>query len=174
MFIVNEDNSIYITRGDTARIHLKGTDKITGDEYTFQKDDVIRFSVYGKKDCKNIVLQKVFPTTLGATEVVIELDNADTTIGDVISKPKDYWYDVELIGRGGTQTIIGYDDDGAKVFKLFPEGDEITADGVPDVPQYDVDIDIDATSTNPVQNRAVALELIKIYSAINDILERLD
>lgn len=174
MFVVNGDNSIYCTRGDTARLYLKATDKVTGDEYTFQEDDVIRFSVYGKKDCKKVVLQKVFPTTPGTTEAIIELDKGETTIGGVISKPTDYWYDVELIGRGGTQTIIGYDDEGAKVFKLFPEGDEINNNGVPVVPHYDVDIDISATSTNPVQNRAVALELIKIYSAINDILEKLE
>ena len=59
-----------------------------------------------------------------ATAVTIFLGKEETTIGEITSKPKDYWYEVELNPETLPQTIIGYDEDGAKVFKLFPEGRE--------------------------------------------------
>jgi hypothetical protein len=55
-----------------------------------------------------------------AVEVV--LDREDTKVGEIISKPTDYWYEVELNPETHPQTIVGYDDNGAKVFKLYPEG----------------------------------------------------
>ena len=49
----------------------------------------------------------------------------DTKIGQVINKPIDYWYEIELNPEINPQTVIGYDNDGAKIFKLFPEGADI-------------------------------------------------
>ena len=59
--------------------------------------------------------------------VTVTLDNKDTKFGDIISKPVDYWYEVELNPETKPQTIVGYDEDGAKIFKLFPEGKEVEA-----------------------------------------------
>lgn len=36
----------------------------------------------------------------------------------------DYWYEVELNPETEAQTIIGYDEDGPKIFRLYPEGDD--------------------------------------------------
>jgi hypothetical protein len=70
-------------------------------------------------------LQKDFPVVEATENVDIFLSKEDTKFGEVISKPKDYWYEVELNPEDNPQTIIGYDEDGAKIFKLFPEGDDI-------------------------------------------------
>ena len=58
-------------------------------------------------------------------QVEIFLHGAETKFGEVINKPVDYWYEVELNPETKPQTIIGYDEDGAKVFKLFPEGRDV-------------------------------------------------
>ena len=120
MFVINDDMSIYLTRGDAAAFNVSATkDNL---EYTFQPDDVVRFKVFEKKNCEEVVLKKDFKVTEPTALVEIFLEREETRFGDVISKPTDYWYEVELNPDGYAQTIIGYDEDGAKVLKLFPEG----------------------------------------------------
>jgi hypothetical protein len=116
-----EDKSIYLTRGDAGGFMVSATE---GDSvYTFQPGDVVRFTVYAKKNCEDVVLTKDFPVASETQLVQILLTSEDTKIGETISKPTDYWYEVELNPETAPQTIIGYDEDGAKVFKLFPEGE---------------------------------------------------
>lgn len=93
-------------------------------KYMFQPGDVVRFTVFEKKDCSNVVLQKDTSVTEEVESVAIKLLSDETRLGGVISKPVDYWYEVELNPDTRPQTIRGYDEDGAKVFKLFPEGAE--------------------------------------------------
>lgn len=123
MFVVNEDKSIYVTRGDIAFFSV--TAQNNGQPYQFQKHDVVRIKVYGKKDAGNVVLQKDFLVSDVSDKVEIFLSKGETKIGDVISKPADYWYEIELNPDTDPQTIVGYDEDGAKVFKLFPEGKDV-------------------------------------------------
>lgn len=123
MFKVNDDYSIYVTRGDAAAFYVAA--EANGVRYKFAKGDTVRFKVFEKKDCHTVVLQKDFPVTEEADTVAIYLESADTKIGDLFSKPKDYWYEVEISPLSDPQTIIGYDEDGAKIFKLFPEGKDL-------------------------------------------------
>ena len=154
MFIVNEDNSIYVTRGDIVYFSVAAENN--GKPYKFQAGDVVRIKVYGKKDAENVVLQKDFPVFDITESVEIYLTEEDTKFGDVISKPTDYWYEVELNPYDNPRTIIGYDEDGAKIFKLFPEGDDVP-EYVPDPEDIKViDDELDMTSDRPVQNRAIA------------------
>lgn len=120
MFVINDDMTINITRGDACVFSVSAT--VGGTEYTFKTGDVVRFKVFAKKDCEAVVLQKDFGVTEDTTEVEIALVGSDTAFGEVISKPTDYWYEIELNPDTYPQTIIGYDDNGAKVFKLYPEG----------------------------------------------------
>ena len=154
MFTLNDDLSIYATRGDIVFFSVSADED--GKPYKFQAGDVLRIKVYGKKDAEDVVLQKDFPVTEITENVEIFLTEEDTKIGEVISKPKDYWYEVELNPYDNPQTIIGYDEDGAKVFRLFPEGDDIPewSPEPEDIPV--VDDELDMTSTRPVQNQAVA------------------
>ena len=123
MFIVNEDSTIFCTRGDAGGFVVQASFK--GEAYTFRAGDVVRFKVFGKKNCENVVLQKSVTITEETTQAEIFLDGEDTKFGDVISKPTDFWYEVELNPDTKPQTILGYDEEGAKIFKLFPEGEDV-------------------------------------------------
>lgn len=121
MFKINEDMTIECTRGDAALFSVGAN--IENTAYTFKVGDVVRFSVFGKKDCSEVVLRKDVKVAEATELVEIELSGEDTKFGGVISKPTDYWYEVELNPETYPQTIIGYDQDGAKVFKLYPESE---------------------------------------------------
>ena len=166
MFVVNEDNSIYATRGDIVFFSVTAAEE-NGDYHKFQAGDVVRIKIFGKKDAENVVLQKDFPITEECESVELLLTEEDTKIGDVISKPKDYWYEVELNPFTNPQTIIGYDEDGAKVFRLFPEGRDL----LPDAPTEEdipvVDDDFSLTSTRPLQNQAITRAVVSLRADFN-------
>lgn len=164
MYIVNDDRSIYVTRGDAMAFSVSAEDE--GEAYVFQPGDVVRIKVYGRKDAETVVLQKDFPVYEASETVDILLTEEDTKIGGVISKPVDYWYEVELNPFTYPQTIIGYDEDGAKVFKLFPEGRDLeeyeyTEEDIPFM-----DRELDAASTRPVENQAIARAVLKLNGSI--------
>lgn len=169
MYQVNEDNSIYVTRGDI--VHMAVTAEDDGEKYLFQPGDVVRIKVFAKKDCESVVLQKDFPITKVTDTVEIFLDENDTKIGEVISKPTDYWYEVELNPETNPQTIIGYDEDGTKVFKLFPEGRDLTENDPiiqpEDIPV--VDEELSPISKRPVENQVVTRALYRLEGAIKGI-----
>lgn len=124
MFQINEDKSIYLTRGDACIIKVEVTDK-DGNVQTLHEGYIVRFKVFDKKGCGCVVLQKDVKVTEEATAVQIPLTREDTKIGEIINKPKDYWYEIELNPDIAPQTIVGYDEDGAKILKLFPEGGDM-------------------------------------------------
>lgn len=164
MYKINDDLSIYVTRGDIVALSVSA--KEAGNLHTFQAGDLIRITVSKKKKCAEIVLQKDFPVPTPTQSVQIFLSKEDTKIGETISKPVDYWYEVELNPLSDPQTIIGYDENGAKVFKLFPEGaDKECEEYIPEdeeLLQRYMDEELDLSSTHPVQNRAIAAAIAKI------------
>lgn len=163
MYQVNEDLSIYITRGDAASFTV--TAKRDGSGYQFPAGSVVRLKVSEKKGCDCVVLQKDFSVETASNSVDISLTEADTRIGSVIHKPKDYWYEVELNPFSDPQTIIGYDEDGAKVFRLFPEGKDVEGEILPeDIPV--VDKELSMTSERPIQNQAVARKFAEVEATI--------
>ena len=123
MFKVNEDLSIHVTRGDSAVLGVAADEN--GTNYTFKEGDVVRLKVFEKKNCDEVVLQKDTGANAGAKEVEITLSGEDTKLGKVISKPVDYWYEIELNPDTNPKTLIGYDEDGAKVFRVYPEGGDV-------------------------------------------------
>lgn len=163
MFVINDDLSIYATRGDTVFFTVMAEDN--GNTYFFEAGDVLRMKIFRKKDANTVVLEKLFPITARTDRFVILLTEEDTKFGDVISKPTDYWYEVELNPFTNPQTIIGYDEDGAKVFRLFPEGkdSEETVVDPEDIPV--VDNELDMTSDRPVQNHAIARAIVNLEAA---------
>lgn len=122
MFKINDDLSIYATRGDALLFDLAIEGKAGA--YVFQPGEVVRMKVFGKKSCDSVVLQKDFIVEEATDRVELLLLSEDTKIGELIHKPFDYWYEVELNPLTHPQTVIGYDEDGPKVFKLFPEGQD--------------------------------------------------
>ena len=173
MFQVNEDNSIYVTRGDA--VYLKVTAEDNGEAYTFEAGEVLEIKVYGKKACEDVVLQKRFAVAENTQEVEIVLTEEDTKIGELINKPRDYWYSVTLNPDDNyPQTIIGYGEDGAAVFRLFPEGGEIEPiDDKPITPEDIpvVDEELDMLSPRPVQNQVIARAFANLqagYQAVHE------
>lgn len=121
MYKINDDQSIYLTRGDAISFSVGALDE-EGKNYVFKPTDTVRFSVFNKKACHLVELRKDFSVAEESETIEISLTGEDTKIGEHISKPVDYWYEVELNPNSLPQTIIGYDEDGPKVFRLFPEG----------------------------------------------------
>lgn len=121
MFTVNADQSIHLTRGDTAVLEISALQQ---DEtyHTFQPGDIVRFRILEKGDCGNVELAKDVQIVEETTKVAVSLSSEETRLGEIINKPKDYWYEVELNPETVPQTIIGYDATGPKVFRLYPEG----------------------------------------------------
>lgn len=114
--------TIMVNRGDVLNLTLtlKNED---GSTYTFASGDKIVFSIYNKNQMSaEAILLKTINVASATESVDITLTSEETTIGDLINKPVEYWYEIELNDQ---YTVIGYDEDGAKVFKLFPEGSKV-------------------------------------------------
>ena len=112
---ITNDKSIEINRGDAGTIKLKNKDG------NFNIGDTIKFSILKKGDYKEVVLQKTYEIQEETNTCDLDLSSEDTRIGEIISKPVTYWYEIEYNGQ---QTLIGYDDSGAKKFILYPEAPE--------------------------------------------------
>ena len=124
MFIINDDKTICLTRGDIASIDVCAN--ISKEEsYVFLPGDVVRLKIVEKKNYDNVVLEKDVVVEEETLSVNIVLTRNDTKIGGIINKPVEYWYEIELNPDTAPQTFIGHDDDGPKIFRLFPEGDDV-------------------------------------------------
>lgn len=121
MFTIDTDKTISITRGDSGSF-------VAPVDYDFQPGDELRLKVFRKKACEDVVLQKDFTIAEATESVTLELTEQDTRIGEIISKPTDYWYEIELNPETNPQTLIGYDEDGAKILRLYPEGRDLEDD----------------------------------------------
>lgn len=124
MFEILKDKTICLTRGDVANIVVSANLQ-DGQAYTFQAGDVVRFRAFKKRDCSSVVIEKEVEVDTAAETVTISLSKEDTKIAEIINKPVDYWYEIEMNPDTEPQTIIGYDEDGEKIFRLYPEGSEL-------------------------------------------------
>lgn len=124
MFKIDQKTKqIKLTRGDDCILEIKAVDK-NKNRYKFAVNDVIRLNVYTKKNYNDLKLQKDVIVREESDYVDMVLTSELTKIGDIINKPVDYWYEIVLNPETNPQTIIGYDEDGSKVFTLYPEGAE--------------------------------------------------
>lgn len=116
------NTTIEVNRGDELNLNLS-LKLDSGEDYTFEEGDKIVFSLYEKgKMSDNAILIKEVDATPDTTNLEISLTSNETKIGEMINKPVEYWYEIELNDR---YTVIGYDDKGAKRFILYPEGSKI-------------------------------------------------
>ena len=121
MFTITADKHVYLTRGDMVVIEVSACMN-QSEPYIFKVGDVVRLRVFTKKQHDDIVLTKDVVVSEEVPIVNIQLDRHDTKIGGIINKPADYWYEIELNPETNPQTIVGYDSDGPKIFRLYPEG----------------------------------------------------
>ena len=85
---------------------------------TFNENDKLKFSIVEKKNYNKVLFQRTYTILEETDEFYITLSEDDTRFSDVISKPVTYWYEIEY---NDGQTLIGYDENGAKEFILYPE-----------------------------------------------------
>ncbi len=124
MYVIDNDSKqISVTRGDILSVKINA--KIGDEDYEFQTGDILRFKIMERKNPKKIYLQKDEVVESDTEIVQLDFDSNETKFGQLINKPKDYWYEVELNPETAPQTIIGYDEDGEKLFTLYPEGSVI-------------------------------------------------
>lgn len=120
MYKIDSDLTIHITRGDAMLMDVQASSN--GELYTFKAGDVVRFKVFKKKDVTEVYLVKDVRVVSDTQTVQVYLTSEETKIGENESKPIEYWYEVELNPDTEAQTIVGYDEDGAKIFMIYPEG----------------------------------------------------
>ena len=156
MFSIDKDMTISVTRGDVAIIPVPAVDS------AFEIGDIIRIKVFEKKNCANVIFQKDFGVAERTESFELILTQNETKIGEIINKPITYWYEIELNPDINPNTIIGYDEDGPKLFVLYPEGEDI--EYIP--PTKDeigpIDYELSLTSKRPIANCVVAKKTIEL------------
>lgn len=171
MFSIKDDMSIHVTRGDVVYFNLSMEQG--GEVRPFAEGDIVRMKIFAKKNCKDVVMIKDFRVTEQAQTIGIELTGLDTKFGDVISKPTDYWYEIELNPDTVPQTIVGYGEEGAMVFRLYPEGREMDGSDLEpgDIPW--VDSELDEESSHPIQNQATAKAIAELRLSLEGKLSKM-
>ena len=118
---------IQINRGDSTTLAIKAKDS-NGDQYNFSAGEKVKFAITERKNEDNVIFSKTITVDEAGTTVNIPLSSEDTKIGEIINKPVIYWYEVSILTLNNEiQTIIGYDDNGAKEFVLNPEAGDTNA-----------------------------------------------
>lgn len=117
-----DGNTIKVNRGDkfSFNFYIPLTEE---KNYVFKEGDKLKFGVYGKKEYEvEALLLKEFIVEEETEKVKMEFSSEETKIGELIEKPTNYWYEIQL---NDEQTVLGYDEEGAKILMLFPEGSDI-------------------------------------------------
>lgn len=133
MIKIDDDlTTIRITRGDKTsseynKLVVYCPYEDTGEYHKFKPTDKLSIVVFEKKGyTKEEVMRKEYILKdLGyvaeTDSVELILTEEDTKVFPKSNKPITYWYDVVL---NDSTTIIGYDEDGAKKFIVYPEAGE--------------------------------------------------
>ena len=109
-----------VTRGSQCTITLKVNPKEITEDTVFKVGDTVSFAVYGQKKLNQPpLLYKIIEINNDSNVVDIPLTSDDTKIGEMVNKPIKYWYEIELNDK---ITLVGYDNNGPKIFVLYPEG----------------------------------------------------
>nr|DAG74086.1 MAG TPA: hypothetical protein [Caudoviricetes sp.] len=113
MLKIESDGTISLNRGDTGTITVTANNE----EYEFQPEDVILLRIFEKKGyTKEPLLEKTLTILNITTEADIFLVEEDTLFCPENNKATTYWYSISL----NEDVILGYDEDGAKQFIVYP------------------------------------------------------
>lgn len=121
-----ETKQIQINRGDATTLNVTAKDK-NKNQYEFQVGEIVGLKITSKKNEEDVIFHKTVEVDEETTMVQIPITTAEMKIGEIINKPVTYWYEIYIDHSGEVQTIIGYDDDGAKEFVLNPEAGDTNA-----------------------------------------------
>lgn len=121
----SDEKMIMINRGDSTTISFTAKNQ-DGTTHTFVTGNYVIFRVTEARKEKETVLEKKILIEDDTTTVLIPLMSTDTKIGDYINSPKDYWYEISEESAGGqAMTGLGFNDEGAKIFRLYPEARDL-------------------------------------------------
>lgn len=109
--IINKN--IFVNRGDKITIRLVNNTDI------FRVGEYIKFYICQEGDYSNVILEKRIDITDNTDVLDISLTSEETRLGDPLKTgSRIYWYEIEL---DGNTTLVGYDNNGPKLFTLYPE-----------------------------------------------------
>lgn len=112
-----KNNTIEITRGNSLSLDV--SIKNGNDDYIFQNDDKLGIAIYNKYGLnQNSLASKIVTANGGESTIRISLTSDEMKIGPMENRPITYWYEITLNG----ETVLGYDENGAKLLILYPEG----------------------------------------------------
>lgn len=125
------DRNIRITRGDVLPITVSANNIKDGKDYEFQVDDIIRFKIMQANNVNNVFLKKDFKIEEACFEKDIEMTSSEMKIGELKSKPVDFWYEIEVNpDTERAMTIEGYrKDEGPAIITILPEGGDSSKGG---------------------------------------------
>lgn len=131
-YIKYEDSSHNVYWYDTTKKKLYDSnyeetvvsiETLTMVKYEFQVGDSIKLNIYERNGYDKVPLKvKEKIVEESGSSIDISLTEVDTTFSKIENKPITYWYDITL---NDDQTVICYNEDGAKEFIIYPaKGDE--------------------------------------------------
>ena len=111
------NNTIKINRGNS--LSLDTSIDNAGEDYVYKEGDIVGISIYNVNSLNQpSVLSKNVNAVAGNTEVNITLTDEEMKLGQPQNYPINYWYEITLNG----ETVLGFDENGAKILILYPEG----------------------------------------------------
>ena len=109
-----QGNTFHVTRGDGRTVELSFRD------YTFPVGAEIHFRIYEEEGMnKEPVLDKEVDINTATETAEIEFLGADTALGNPINERTTYWYEIAITDD---QTPVCFDENGPKLFYLYPGG----------------------------------------------------
>lgn len=109
-----QNNTFHVTRGDSGSITIayKDGSALPG---------TICFRVYGKEELNSDpIINKEIEIESGTTSYDLIIESGDTMkMDNPENEREEYWYELKI---GPTNTVLGYDETGAKIFYLYPTG----------------------------------------------------
>ena len=108
------NNTFHVTRGDSGSITIAYKDGSV-------LPNTICFRVYGKDDLNSDpIINKELAIDSGSTSYDLYIYGEDTMqMENPENGKEEYWYELKI---GPTNTVLGYDEQGAKIFYLYPTG----------------------------------------------------
>lgn len=117
MITIDNEKNIGITRGDIGSFNLKVMQS-NGSYYQFKTSDKVYFTVKKSYGDSSYIIRKIITFNRTTDTCVINLVASDTNFGSLIGSPRKYVYDISI---NEIETVVGYDDAGAKQFIIYPE-----------------------------------------------------
>lgn len=110
------NKTFHVSRGDSGTINL------AYENSRFPDGATVEFKIYEKDglDSQPLTYKTVTAPTGGSDSLALTLLSADTDIGTPENERVEYWYEIKV----GGNVVCGFDEQGAKIFYLYPAGQD--------------------------------------------------